>query len=119
MPEVRGLDYATPPLRPFFYEAPVFTRAEVYWDCWIGAHSYINGGLVREHTDIGRFCSIGHGVALAAGDHPLNMVSTHSFASKATRDDAHVSPYPNARKARERTVIEHDVWIGANVVVRG
>lgn len=118
--ELRGLDHGSPPVRPFYYEAPVIIRGQFYADCSIGAHSYVNGGLIREFTDIGRFCSIAHGVAIGVGDHGLHLVSTHPFASQAAHDASHASPYRSdtTRPWNARTSIGHDVWVGMNVVVR-
>tara|TARA_E500000081_G_scaffold154834_1_gene193115 strand:+ start:3835 stop:4509 length:675 start_codon:yes stop_codon:yes gene_type:complete len=71
-----------------------------------GAYSYVNdGGYLRSNVFIGRFCSIGRRVTLAAGGHSHNGVSTHPLLMLS--DGAH----------KTSTIIESDVWIGDGVVV--
>lgn len=118
--ESHGLDYDTAPARPFRYEAPAKIRGVFFEDCSIGAHSYVNGGMVRAGTHIGRFCSISYGVSLGIRDHALHLVSTHPFATRSKRDPDYRSPYEpaHAKPADAPTLIGHDVWIGTNVLLR-
>jgi len=74
-------------------------------NCFFGAYSYINkGGYVRSNVFIGRFCSIGRRVTIAAGSHPYIGISTHP---KLIIEDRNI----------RYTVIENDVWIGDGVVI--
>jgi len=118
--EAKGLDYDSAPARPFYYEPPAKIRGAFFEDCYIGAHSYVNGGMVRARTQIGRFCSISYGVSLGVSDHALDLVSTHPFASRAKRDPDYQSPYAPGplRPWDAPTLIGHDVWIGTNVILR-
>ncbi len=66
---------------PVSYEAPVaFTGVSIMSHVRIGRHSYMNGGMVRNHVEIGRYCSIGRNVTIGAGDHPLDALTTHPNA---------------------------------------
>lgn len=111
-----GLNYAdkTPP-SPFRYEAPVSLgrNVVVHPDVQVGAHSYMNSGVIRERTDIGRYCSISYDVAIGVGTHATDLLSSHPFATKRVSRE-----YVNPRTSwKERTVIEDDVWIGRGVTV--
>lgn len=80
---------------------------------FIGAQSYINtGGYIRCPTFIGRYCSIGRRVTIAAGKHPLHGLTTSPALQG--RDSAAQS---GSIYADRPTVIENDVWIGDGVVV--
>ena len=111
-----GLDYAgrTPP-SPFRYEAPVRLgrTVVVHPDVQVGAHSYMNSGVIRERTDIGRYCSIAYDVAIGLGAHATNLLSSHPFATKLVSRE-YVNPWTSWK---ERTIIEDDVWIGRGVTV--
>ena len=111
-----GLDYAgrTPP-SPFRYEAPVRLgrNVAVHPDVQVGAHSYMNSGVIRERTDIGRYCSIAYDVAIGLGAHATNLLSSHPFATKLVSRE-YVNPWTSWK---ERTIIEDDVWIGRGVTV--
>jgi acetyltransferase-like isoleucine patch superfamily enzyme len=112
----QGLEYSgkTPP-SPFRFEAPVSLgrNVVVHADVQIGAHSYMNGGVIRERTDIGRYCSIAYDVVIGIGSHATDLLSSHPFATKRVSRD-----YVNPRKSwKQRTTIEDDVWIGRGVTV--
>lgn len=71
-----------------------------------GAYSYMNdGGYIRSNVFIGRFCSIGRRVTLAAGGHSYDGISTHP--RQMLPSSKHITC----------TIIESDVWIGDGVVV--
>lgn len=102
---------------PFSYEAPIsLNGVTVFADVQVGKHSYMNGGMIRQRVSIGRYCSIGRNVLIAAGDHPLDGLTTHpiSWQSRARPG----RPTKTQRHPRHpRTEIGHDVWIGDNVVI--
>lgn len=103
--------------KPFFVENPVqLSSVSIFQDVHIGKYSYMNDGMVREQVDIGRYCSIGRNVLIAAGDHPLDCLTTHPIAFQAATRPAR--PTNSNRKSKhDRTLIGHDVWIGDNAVV--
>jgi len=82
----------------------------------LGAYSYVSSFSVINATDIGRFCSIAHGSFIGLWEHNT-FTSTHSFYLYET-SGGFVKGYKNYEKDKIRTTIGHDVWIGANVVVR-
>ncbi len=100
-------------------------------ECEVGAFTYFNEGVSVSHSVIGRFCSIGSDVLINPGNHPLNWVSTHPFASDPSGISAGMSRVPEyraiaathargARDSRPSTVhIGHDVWVGSRAVVMG
>jgi len=118
-----GLDY---PLgrknlpSPFFFEAPVTlsNKVTVRLNVTIGAHSYMNGGDIRQNSIIGRYCSISYDVGIGYGDHATNLLSTHPFATQAPYDKFHVTPFLSARHPEGATV-GNDVWIGRGATILG
>lgn len=122
MPGSRPPDLDCNPLpgSPFHYQPPVVTRGSIFPHCRIGAWSGLNGGILRWHTHIGRYCSIGYNVAIGLPNHDAALISTHAFATRAPQDKETVpAPKTPARDNQGPTVIEHDVWIGHGVMIRG
>ena len=87
----------------------------------VGAHTYMNdGGYMRSRICIGRFCSIGRRVTIAAGMHAIEAASTSPVLrlrrgapySAAQRQELGLSP---ARPPW--TVLDHDVWVGDGAVI--
>jgi len=71
--------------------------------------------FLLEDIQIGRFCSIGYNVLIAPPDHPIKWLSTHPFQYNKSWNIANVE-----KKFFEggKTIIENDVWIGANVIIK-
>lgn len=87
----------------------------------VGSNTYINNlGYVKGKVVIGRYCSIGRRVSIAAGSHLFESVSTspalYGMPTKAySDDDLHKI---GARRTKSGTTyIGHDVWIGDGVVI--
>lgn len=102
---------------PFEYEPPIALHGvNVFADVRIGRHSYMNNGMIRPCVSVGRFCSIGRNVVIAAADHPLDALTTHPVAWQAR---APLERPQSSLRAKKSTFTEigHDVWIGDNVVV--
>ncbi|MGH7180472.1 MAG: CatB-related O-acetyltransferase [Nitrospiraceae bacterium] len=115
----KGLTFNGELYSPFSYEPPVEigVGTSIFFDVAIGAHSYVNGGTIRERTRIGRFCSISYGVVLGAPNHAIDLLSTHPFATKATIDFTYGRPFRSNKSKSRNTIIENDVWIGVNAIV--
>lgn len=102
---------------PFRFEAPVgLTGVQVLADVQVGRHSYMTGGMIRQSVTIGRYCSIGRNVLIAAADHPLDGLTTHPISWQARSRPRR--PDQSVRQPRHpRTILGHDVWVGDNVVI--
>ncbi|NEP75192.1 MAG: CatB-related O-acetyltransferase [Okeania sp. SIO2G4] len=98
-----------------------------YRGAFIGRYSYINpGGIIRD-CFIGRYCSIGRRVSIAAGQHPYHYLSTHPFSSSClspkssiTKKELEKSVLPEGKNIKATvplTTIMHDVWIGDGAVI--
>ncbi len=116
------------------YERPVFVMdPRRIKNSALGAYSYINGyGSVSLYaTEVGRYCSIAESAVIGAPEHPTDWLSTHPFTF--TRPDYMPKFYespdfqrlaPTADSAGavypipDKTVIGHDVWIGAGAQIR-
>jgi len=115
------------------YEAPaIITGAlNVKRGFQIGAYSYMRSGLITRLGEIGRYCSIGPNVIIGETEHPLDWLSTSPFQysqawrrkhfrmmeeldETAASGDADKPCFPDLAPVS----IGHDVWIGANVLVR-
>jgi len=112
-----GLDRITAVFSPFRFEPPVqLPGVTIAAEVSVGQHSYMNNGYIRDRTSIGRFCSIGRNVAIAAGDHPLDCLTTHPIAWNTRKHPGR--PEWSKRSAKHPTTeIGNDVWIGDNAVV--
>lgn len=77
----------------------------------IGIYSYLADHACITNTSVGSYTSIGPGSRVNLGDHPSNLVST----SPATFSTITKKKYSHFKKV----IIGNDVWIGANVLVKG
>lgn len=81
----------------------------------IGAMSYVRSkSELWNVAKIGRYCSIGNNVIIGLPrgvyDHPVGWVSTHPFQHEM------MGHLPNQTPV-STTIIEHDVWIGRDVLI--
>lgn len=101
---------------PFYFEPTVtIGAANIGQNVRIGRNSFLNEGVIREHTTIGRYCSIGRKVTIAAPHHPLDHVTTHLGLLAASDQGA---PNPDMQENLRETIIGNDVWIGDNVFIK-
>lgn len=94
-------------------------------NCFIGAFSYIGRNSQATQAKIGRYCSLASGVIIGPTEHPTDRFSTHLISF---RNNGPFSQSPQFQKIAKgsrlyngtlpMTVIGHDVWIGANAVIR-
>jgi len=84
-------------------------------DSTLGEYSYIAQFSIVNKTEIGKFCSIGHGAFIGLWEHDM-AVSTHSFFLYET-SGGFVKGYRNYEKDNVTTTIGADVWVGANAII--
>lgn len=81
----------------------------------VGCFSYVG------RATIGRFCTFGSRVSVAPFDHPTEWLSISEFQFRDSRqfyfDTLQEGDRLAWEGAKERTLIENDVWIGDNAVV--
>jgi len=92
----------------------------------MGAHSYTLGDINAE--SIGRYCSIAEGARVMGVRHPMESVTTSNLtyvnrmpgATWARMDFlGNSAPLRGSRELKESLpVIEHDVWIGNDVLLK-
>lgn len=87
--------------------ASFFGRTYVYDRSQVGYYTY-GTDCVIDNAHIGNFCSIAPGTKIGLNEHPLHLLSTHPLTYDAESYNADLQP----------TKIGHDVWIGANAVIR-
>ncbi len=85
----------------------------------IGDYSYIQSNSIVINSTIGKFCSIGSFVNIGLANHPTNHIST----SPIFYDNTQPLPYFFSKKntffdSVKQTIIEDDVWIGNNVLIK-
>lgn len=90
---------------------------DVFPDVRVGAHSYMNGGMIRPRVRIGRYCSIAYGVTLGIESHSMWVASTHPLFSKTSTDPHFDNPYYRPYQPDILTEIGDDVWIGQDALV--
>jgi lipopolysaccharide transport system ATP-binding protein len=62
-------------------------------------------------TMIGKYCSIGDGLEVIAGEHPIRKVSSFPFHERYNLDYEPTT-------GKENVIIGNDVWIGYNVTIK-
>ncbi|TZF85029.1 CatB-related O-acetyltransferase [Pedobacter sp. BS3] len=84
----------------------------------IGDYSYINAHVSIKNTTIGKFCSIGPGVKIELGNHPVHFVSSHP-AFYANNKPFDTFAKNTCFEEYRQVIIGNDVWIGENVLIPG
>ncbi len=83
-----------------------------------GTSGYDNLLIPDRRTTVGKYCSIGRGVSIGTGMHPLNFLSTHAMQYVELPYAVHV-PKENLGSyvPYHPCHIGNDVWIGMNAIV--
>ena len=89
-------------------------------DSRIGDFTYVQSGAVINNAVVGRYCSIAAGVTIGGGEHPLYFLGTSPvfFDSTCPLPDSFVDKNNYGKAYVSQTVIQADVWIGQNAIIR-
>jgi len=98
-------------------------RAELHEGSRLGAFGFLNvGAVVYRRVAIGRYLSCGRGAEIGLAPHPTHALSTHGFAVDSgwfERVPGYgISEHGQTMPEKPITTIGHDVWIGAQAVIR-
>lgn len=83
----------------------------IYENAVLGNYNYLSPYTLINNCRIGNYCSVGPGCKLGLGEHDLNAISTFP---KLNNGHGKMELFNMDAPA----VIGHDVWLGANVVVK-
>ncbi|WP_414054793.1 CatB-related O-acetyltransferase [Macrococcus equi] len=84
----------------------------------IDSYSYLGYGCKLNNVKIGRYCSLASDIKIGLGKHPTHLLSTSPiFYSDLNPLKIKIKNKLDFNDQSERTVIGHDVWIGANVII--
>lgn len=97
-------------------------RSVVQGGCKIGAFTFINfDTIIYPNVEIGRFCSFARNCEVGVANHPVTMLSTHTFQYNPVLF-ANYPGYNFPRRIRHLahppTRLGNDVWLGAQVIVK-
>ena len=96
----------------FMEDEARLNNTSLYGTVFVGFASYINSGMIRGYTEIGRYCSIGRDVSIGLAHHDSSQLSTSPFlALPVARADMRLASVDPSR----RVVVGHDCWIGDGV----
>jgi acetyltransferase-like isoleucine patch superfamily enzyme len=85
----------------------------------LGDYSYVEPNCRISDTTIGKFCSIAPMCIVGPLSHPFEHASTHpAFYLNVPRYAYDFVAESNDASAKLKTVIGHDVWLGASVFVK-
>ena len=92
----------------------------------IGDFTYLNASkywiTIESNTSIGKYCSIGPGVHIGAGNHDYTFVTTHPILfDKYYEKKLNKFDFQNANGLVDidrKTIIGNDVWIGLNAIIK-
>jgi acetyltransferase-like isoleucine patch superfamily enzyme len=84
----------------------------------IGQFSYLSDNCKLNNASVGNFCSIGPNLLVGLGTHPLTRVSTSPLFYSTNNMLNLTLVKSNTFKEYKKTTIGHDVWIGANVIIK-
>lgn len=83
----------------------------VYENARLGSYNYFSPYALVNNAVIHNYCSIGPGCKIGLGEHDFHMIST---CTKVADGTGRMSLFDKEKPA----IIEDDVWLGANVVVK-
>ncbi|BBK29087.1 CatB-related O-acetyltransferase [Staphylococcus arlettae] len=83
----------------------------------IGKYSYIGFGSDFNNVKIGNYCSISSDVKMGLGKHPVDFFSSSPVFYSNNNPFGSKEVYLNFDESPKKTVVGHDVWIGANAIV--
>lgn len=89
----------------------------------VGSYSYMGDYCELPQTEIGKFCSIAAHVTLAAGNHPVEYLSTSPYTYSPIKNSfAEKQLYPQEffytdEKHKYLCKIGNDVWIGTGAML--
>lgn len=90
------------------------TGCSLYGNVYFGFASYINTGMVRSDSEIGRYCSIGRRVTVGLAHHDSSSITTSPyFVLPHTKASVRLASHDPVR----RVIIGHDCWIGDGVQI--
>ena len=88
----------------------------------IGDYTLMNENQFISNIEIGKFCSIASNFCAGLGEHSVEGFSTFCFTggvlSPFSEKDFHVSK-ATAPRFSKKIMVMNDVWIGANVTIKG
>jgi len=103
------------PVKVFAF-AGIQAGAEIGRYTYINRHAFVSGG-----ARIGRYCSISRATEIGTADHPLHMLSTHTFQYNKLHFEAvpGYTKFPRHYSAEaDKTILGHDVLMGAKAMVK-
>lgn len=97
--------------------ARINTGCSVYGST-IGRYCYMGYDCEVINTDMGSFCSLASGIHIGLAEHPTSWISTspvfQNVRNSSVKKKFARIPLPESK----RTIIDHDVWIGTNAIVK-
>jgi acetyltransferase-like isoleucine patch superfamily enzyme len=86
----------------------------------IGDFTYVAKNSFVNNCKIGKYSCIAPNVSIGLGEHPVkNFVSIHPVFYTNTKHLGYMFGEENYFKEYYETIIGNDVWIGANVIIKG
>lgn len=88
----------------------------------IDSYSYVGQRSELNNVSLGKFCSLGPDLKIGLGSHPVNtFVSTYPAFYSSLNEGCAIQLRADKIFNDEaiKTIIEHDVWLGANVIIPG
>ncbi|MEM7808113.1 MAG: CatB-related O-acetyltransferase [Planctomycetota bacterium] len=85
----------------------------------MGDYSYVEAGCRITGTRIGKYCSIAPNVTIGLASHPLGKAaSTHPRFFRDAPELGYDLTNRELHTEYNETTIGHDVWVGANAVIK-
>ena len=88
----------------------------------IDDYSYVGNYTQCTYANIGKFCSVGNNCTIGGAEHPIQFVSTSPVFYGGYRKPFAIRKLVLGNQKwdsySKRTIIESDVWIGSNVIVK-
>ena len=99
----------------FVEEGVSFGNVGISGPIYVGKETYVVSGTLRNHIEIGRFCSMGREVMIGSGIHDDTGFSTSPYM-EYLNSDLGWSKWAS-EDPRRRVIIGNDVWIGDRAYV--
>lgn len=84
-----------------------------------GAYSYCHSPILHAVEEVGRYCSIAHGVVFGEHEHDMTRLTSSAITTSRASSIFRKVPFPRIPYPPfGKTVIGNDVWIGARAYLR-
>ena len=99
-------------------KARIHLGAKVF-ESTVGRFSYLTRGSSLIFSEIGKFCSIGHGAIVGLANHTTDKLSVSPLFTEKKNATGHSWAHESIVHPYEKVFLGNDVWVGSRAMILG